>query len=114
MTVRDFFGGGLLGHLLRKPYLGLGSVVVFAATMFALWRGVSNGSAAIVIVQAGIFAEASRQLVRLANCQFLHLSFLSSRLKQGCCSVRTRLQQRRAGYGIPEHSSGSARNYREM
>jgi hypothetical protein len=32
--------------------------------MFALWKGVTNGSAAIVIVQAGIFAEASRQVVR--------------------------------------------------
>ncbi|KAG5638390.1 hypothetical protein H0H81_000286 [Sphagnurus paluster] len=32
--------------------------------MFALWKGVTNGSTAIVIVQAGIFAEASRQLVK--------------------------------------------------
>lgn len=38
--------------------------MVYAATMFALWKGVTNGSTAIVIVQAGIFAEASRQLVR--------------------------------------------------
>lgn len=45
--------------------LGLGSVVVYLTTLFALARGVSNGSAAIVIVQAGIFAEASRQLVRV-------------------------------------------------
>jgi hypothetical protein len=45
---------------------GLGSVVVFTATMFALWEGVKDGSAAIVIVQAGIFAEASRQLVKSA------------------------------------------------
>lgn len=43
---------------------GLGSVVVFATTIFALWKGVTNGSAAIVIVQAGIFAEASRQFVK--------------------------------------------------
>lgn len=43
---------------------GLGSVVVFATTLFALWMGISNGLTAIVIVQAGIFAEASRQLVK--------------------------------------------------
>lgn len=49
---------------LERP-LGLGSVVVYLTTLFALARGVSNGSAAIVIVQAGIFAEASRQLVRV-------------------------------------------------
>ena len=46
--------------------LGLGSLVVFAATMFALWQGVTDGSTAIVIVQAGIFADASRQLVKVA------------------------------------------------
>jgi len=33
--------------------------------MFALWSDVTNGLAAVVIVQAGIFAEASRQLVKL-------------------------------------------------
>ncbi len=44
--------------------LRLGSVVVFATTVFALWMGVRSGAAAIVIVQSGIFAEASRQLVR--------------------------------------------------
>jgi len=38
---------------------------VFGATLFALWAGVGNGSAAIVIVQSGVFAEASRQLVRV-------------------------------------------------
>jgi hypothetical protein len=48
-----------------KPHpVGLGSVVVFLATMFALWKGITNGSTAIVIVQAGIFAEASRELVK--------------------------------------------------
>lgn len=45
-------------------FLGLGSLVVFLATLFALWKGVDNGYAAVVIVQSGIFAEASRQLVR--------------------------------------------------
>jgi ABC-type multidrug transport system fused ATPase/permease subunit len=39
--------------------------VVFFATTFALFANVSNGLAAIVIVQSGIFAEASRQLVRV-------------------------------------------------
>ncbi|KAF8078960.1 ATP-binding cassette transporter [Lyophyllum atratum] len=56
----------LVNGWLRWRYDCLGSVVVFAATMFALWKGVTNGSTAIVIVQAGIFAEASRQLVKVA------------------------------------------------
>ena len=50
--------------LLSLNLLGLGSVVVFSTTVFALWSGVSDAFAAIVIVQAGIFADASRQLVR--------------------------------------------------
>ncbi|KAJ7492339.1 P-loop containing nucleoside triphosphate hydrolase protein [Mycena latifolia] len=56
----------LVSGWLRWRYDCLGSVVVFATTVFALWMGVTNGAAAIVIVQAGIFAEASRQLVRVA------------------------------------------------
>ncbi|PPQ69785.1 hypothetical protein CVT26_014173 [Gymnopilus dilepis] len=56
----------LVNGWLRWRYDCLGSVIVFAATMFALWQGVTNGSAAIVIVQAGIFADASRQLVKVA------------------------------------------------
>lgn len=40
--------------------------MVFTATFFALYQGVSDGSAGIVIVQAGMFAEASRRLVRVA------------------------------------------------
>ena len=44
---------------------GLGSVVVFFATTLALFAKVSDGLAAIMIVQSGIFAEASRQLVRV-------------------------------------------------
>jgi len=56
---------------MRRKYLtpenlGLGSVVVFAATLFALWSHVRDGSAAVVIVQAGMFADASRQLVKVA------------------------------------------------
>ncbi|CUA73825.1 ABC transporter ATP-binding protein/permease VMR1 [Rhizoctonia solani] len=43
----------------------LGSVVVMLGTLFALLSGVQAGIAAIVIVQAGVFAEASRQLVRV-------------------------------------------------
>ena len=46
--------------------LGLGSVIVFAATMFALWQGVTDGTAAIIFVQASIFADASRELVKVA------------------------------------------------
>ncbi|KAJ7651661.1 hypothetical protein DFH06DRAFT_1270538 [Mycena polygramma] len=56
----------LVSGWLRWRYDCLGSVVVFATTIFALWMGVGNGAAAIVIVQAGIFAEASRQLVKVA------------------------------------------------
>ncbi|CAE6425291.1 unnamed protein product [Rhizoctonia solani] len=43
----------------------LGSVVVMLGTLFALLSGVHAGTAAVVIVQAGVFAEASRQLVRV-------------------------------------------------
>ncbi|CAE6506129.1 unnamed protein product [Rhizoctonia solani] len=43
----------------------LGSVVVMLGTLFALLSGVRAGIAAVVIVQAGVFAEASRQLVRV-------------------------------------------------
>jgi len=43
---------------------GLGSVVVFCATLFSLWAGVESGYAAVIIVQAGVFAEASRQLIK--------------------------------------------------
>ncbi|KAJ2914774.1 hypothetical protein MD484_g5631, partial [Candolleomyces efflorescens] len=56
----------LVNNWLSWRYDCLGSVVVFAATFFALYQGVSDGSAGIVIVQAGIFAEASRRLVRVA------------------------------------------------
>jgi ABC-type multidrug transport system fused ATPase/permease subunit len=41
-------------------------VVVFAATMFGLWQGVADGTAAIIFVQASIFADASRELVKVA------------------------------------------------
>lgn len=40
--------------------------MVFCTTLFALLSGLSDGYAAIVIVQAGIFAEVSRQLVKVA------------------------------------------------
>ncbi|KAG1754951.1 P-loop containing nucleoside triphosphate hydrolase protein [Suillus paluster] len=55
----------LVNGWLRWRYDCLGSVVVYLTTLFALSQGISNGSAAVVIVQAGIFAEASRQLVRV-------------------------------------------------
>ncbi|KAF5368585.1 hypothetical protein D9758_002189 [Tetrapyrgos nigripes] len=56
----------LVNTWLRWRYDCLGSVVVYATTVFALLMGVNSGLTAIVIVQAGIFAEASRQLVRVA------------------------------------------------
>lgn len=39
--------------------------MVFFATIFVLFANVSNGLAAIVIIQSAVFAEASRQLVRV-------------------------------------------------
>lgn len=53
-------------------------------TIFALWKGVGNGSTAIVIVQAGIFAEASRQLVKYvySNPSVLRLTLCSRVLAQ--------------------------------
>lgn len=53
---------------LRYRYDVLGSVVVLLTTLFALLSGVSEGLAAVVIVQSGVFAEASRQLVRYVYC----------------------------------------------
>ncbi|KAI0775079.1 P-loop containing nucleoside triphosphate hydrolase protein [Trametes elegans] len=55
----------LIAGWLNWRYDCLGSVVVFLTTLFALWTSVSSGYAALVIVQAGVFAEASRQLVRV-------------------------------------------------
>ncbi|KDQ63255.1 hypothetical protein JAAARDRAFT_29273 [Jaapia argillacea MUCL 33604] len=56
----------LVSGWLQWRYDCLGSVVVFLTTVFALWTGVSDGFAALVIVQAGVFADASRLLVRVA------------------------------------------------
>lgn len=39
--------------------------MVFFATTFALLANISNGLTAVVIVQSAVFAEASRQLVRV-------------------------------------------------
>jgi hypothetical protein len=39
-------------------------VVVFLTTIFALWSGIGDGLAALVIVQSESFADASRQLVQ--------------------------------------------------
>ncbi|KAH9902650.1 P-loop containing nucleoside triphosphate hydrolase protein [Cubamyces lactineus] len=55
----------LIAGWLNWRYDCLGSVVVFLTTLFALWSDVSSGYAALVIVQAGVFANASRQLVRV-------------------------------------------------
>ena len=46
--------------------LGLGSLVTFMATVFALRQGVADGTAAIIFMQASVFANASRQLVRVS------------------------------------------------
>ena len=54
----------LVAIWLRWRYDCLGSVVVYMTTLFALSAGVSNGLAALVIINAADFAEASRQLVR--------------------------------------------------
>ncbi|KAI0749685.1 P-loop containing nucleoside triphosphate hydrolase protein [Daedaleopsis nitida] len=55
----------LIAGWLNWRYDCLGSVVVYMTTLFALWTSVSSGYAAIVIVQAGVFADASRQLVKV-------------------------------------------------
>ena len=39
--------------------------MILAATLFALWSGTTDGSTAIVIFQTGIFANASRMLIRV-------------------------------------------------
>ena len=49
---------------LKWRYDVLGSIVVFLTTLFVLYSGIQEGFAAIAIIQAGIFAEASRQLVK--------------------------------------------------
>ncbi|KAF9453004.1 P-loop containing nucleoside triphosphate hydrolase protein [Macrolepiota fuliginosa MF-IS2] len=56
----------LINGWLRWRYDCLGSVVVFAATLFALGADISDGFTAIVISQAAQFAEANRQLVKVA------------------------------------------------
>ncbi|OBZ72651.1 ATP-dependent bile acid permease [Grifola frondosa] len=55
----------LVSGWLHWRYDCLGSVVVFMTTLFALRGSVSSGYAALVIVQAGVFADASRDLVRV-------------------------------------------------
>ncbi|CCA72145.1 related to multidrug resistance protein [Serendipita indica DSM 11827] len=55
----------LVAFWLRWRYDCLGSVVVYLTTLFALGAKVSTGFAAVVILNAGAFAEASRQLVKV-------------------------------------------------
>ncbi|KIO19698.1 hypothetical protein M407DRAFT_82489 [Tulasnella calospora MUT 4182] len=50
---------------MRERYDYLGSIIVYLTTLFALWTHVPEGMTALVIVNAGIFAEASRRLVRV-------------------------------------------------
>lgn len=54
----------LVANWLAYRYDLLGSVVVFVTGIFALWAGVSDGYAALVFVQAQIFADSTRYLVR--------------------------------------------------
>jgi hypothetical protein len=70
-------------------FVGLGSVVVFLTTLFALWKGVSDGSTAIVIVQAGIFADASRQLVKYVDVWGDTMTWITTLLHKGSRSTRT-------------------------
>ncbi|KAK7058500.1 hypothetical protein VNI00_002134 [Paramarasmius palmivorus] len=66
MEIRLYYHFPVLRNSVHLRFTGLGSVVVYATTIFSLWMGIKSGATAIVIVQAGIFAEASRQLVRVA------------------------------------------------
>lgn len=68
-TVVDKFQGfdhfyWMASYWMKERYDYLGSAIVYLTTLFALWTNVTEGMAALVIVNAGIFAEASRQLVR--------------------------------------------------
>ncbi|KAG8930351.1 hypothetical protein FRC00_001199 [Tulasnella sp. 408] len=55
----------MASYWMKERYDYLGSLVVYLTTLFALWTHVPEGMAALVIVNAGIFAEASRQLVKV-------------------------------------------------
>lgn len=73
VEIRLYFSTIMLFAACSDHSEGLGSVVVFATSVFALWVGVGNGATAIVIVQSGIFANASRQLVKYAGPAHGHL-----------------------------------------
>ncbi|KAK0475960.1 hypothetical protein EDD18DRAFT_1470066 [Armillaria luteobubalina] len=68
----------------------LGSVVVFATTIFASRMGVQSGAAVIVIVQSGIFAKASQQLIRVAAQLELDFNsmFTTKSEQLGLCYVK--------------------------
>ncbi|KAG8988966.1 hypothetical protein FRB94_014789 [Tulasnella sp. JGI-2019a] len=55
----------MVSYWMKERYDYLGSVIVYATTLFALWTHVSEGMAALVIVNAGVFAQASRDLVKV-------------------------------------------------
>ncbi|KAG8905564.1 hypothetical protein FRB99_008669 [Tulasnella sp. 403] len=55
----------MASYWMKERYDYLGSIIVYLTTLFALWTEVSEGLAAVVIVNAGMFAEASRQLVQV-------------------------------------------------
>ena len=49
---------------LKWRYNVLGFIIMFLTTLFVLYSGIQEGFAAIAIIQATMFAEASRQLVK--------------------------------------------------
>ncbi|KAG8943314.1 hypothetical protein FRC04_002938 [Tulasnella sp. 424] len=55
----------MASYWMKERYDYLGSIIVYLTTLFALWTHVPEGMAALVIVNAGIFAEASRKLVKV-------------------------------------------------
>ena len=54
----------MAGYLIKVQYDYLGSIIVFFSSLAVLWTNVPEGLAGVAIVNAGVFAEASRQLVR--------------------------------------------------
>lgn len=67
-------------------------MVVFMTTIFALWSGIGDGLAALVIVQAEMFASASRELVKSVISYFKCSRILKFGI-QGVGSIRVGFQQ---------------------
>ena len=84
-------------------------MVVFLTTLFVLWNGLSSGLAAIAIVQAGIFAEASRQLVRFVCVPSCTVGpDLTCQHVKGLRAIRARFQRCGTYYRVPQCSTGGA------